>query len=194
MSAAKAVFSRTEYADVTVADILATAGVSRGTFYGYFASKEDVFLAMWRAHLAEAETRSRLRDSAGRPRPPHPIGKERSREIVTAAVVESVREWRTKPALMKAFATFKLLRPEFARPVLNQMALSLLTRAAWLRADADSGFLKVPVPELAFFAIDSMIEGLLFQIFGSSVLPFAELPDEELARQIVGIWFDGVYR
>jgi AcrR family transcriptional regulator len=43
LDAAKQVLEERGYAATTVADITAAAGVSRATFYVYFASKEDVF-------------------------------------------------------------------------------------------------------------------------------------------------------
>jgi AcrR family transcriptional regulator len=46
LTAARAVFERDGYFDARVADIAAEASVGHGTFYTYFASKEDVFIAV----------------------------------------------------------------------------------------------------------------------------------------------------
>lgn len=46
LTAATAVFARRGYRAAGIADIIATAGVARGTFYLYFASKAEVFLAI----------------------------------------------------------------------------------------------------------------------------------------------------
>jgi AcrR family transcriptional regulator len=46
LDAAARVFTARGYEDTTVAAITAEAGVSRATMYVYFASKEDVFLAL----------------------------------------------------------------------------------------------------------------------------------------------------
>lgn len=43
VTAARAVFERRGYARTTIADVAGEAGVSRATFYVYFASKQDVF-------------------------------------------------------------------------------------------------------------------------------------------------------
>lgn len=46
LSAATAVFAQRGYRAAGISDIVATAGVARGTFYLYFASKAEVFLAI----------------------------------------------------------------------------------------------------------------------------------------------------
>lgn len=46
LRAGQAVFERTSYFEVRVADIAAEAKVSHGTFYTYFTSKDDVLMAL----------------------------------------------------------------------------------------------------------------------------------------------------
>ncbi|MEV5834730.1 helix-turn-helix domain-containing protein [Nocardia sp. NPDC052112] len=46
LDAAAAVFAERGYDKTTVADITAAAGVSRATMYVYFASKDEIFLAL----------------------------------------------------------------------------------------------------------------------------------------------------
>ncbi len=46
LSAARIVFARDGYYKASVADIIAEAGVARGTFYNYFESKRAVFQAV----------------------------------------------------------------------------------------------------------------------------------------------------
>jgi AcrR family transcriptional regulator len=46
LTAATAVFAQRGYRAAGISDIVATAGVARGTFYLYFASKAEVFLAI----------------------------------------------------------------------------------------------------------------------------------------------------
>ena len=48
VAAARRVFERDGYAAARVADIAVEAGVAHGSFYTYFGSKQDVFLAVMR--------------------------------------------------------------------------------------------------------------------------------------------------
>ena len=48
LAAARRVFEREGYFDARVADIAAEAGVSHGSFYTYFSSKQDIFVALAR--------------------------------------------------------------------------------------------------------------------------------------------------
>jgi len=53
------VASRTGYAEVSIADLTARAGVSRQTFYEQFADKEDLFLAAYRQSAQQVLARLR---------------------------------------------------------------------------------------------------------------------------------------
>jgi AcrR family transcriptional regulator len=46
LEAATTVFARKGYRHTSVADIIEAAGIARGTFYLYFQSKEEIFLAL----------------------------------------------------------------------------------------------------------------------------------------------------
>jgi len=48
VAAARRVFERDGYSGARVADITAEAGVAHGSFYTYFASRQDVFVAVMR--------------------------------------------------------------------------------------------------------------------------------------------------
>ena len=46
MRAAKRIFERDGFLDARITDITAAAGTATGSFYKYFASKEEIFLAV----------------------------------------------------------------------------------------------------------------------------------------------------
>ena len=55
MNAACALFLQRNYADVTMTQIAALSGLSKGAVYHHFSSKEDLYLSMMRADLSEKQ-------------------------------------------------------------------------------------------------------------------------------------------
>lgn len=53
LGAAARTFAHVPYEDVTVEDLLRASGISRGTFYKYFRSKEDVLVALYERMTTE---------------------------------------------------------------------------------------------------------------------------------------------
>src|SRR5579863_4981543 len=67
---AKRIFARKGYHRTNVADIIARAGIARGTFYLYFQNKKDLFEELLEQVLSELTSRiERLRIAPGRPDP-----------------------------------------------------------------------------------------------------------------------------
>lgn len=67
---AKRIFARKGYHKTNVADIIARAGIARGTFYLYFQNKKDLFEELLEQVLGELTSRiERLRIAPGRPDP-----------------------------------------------------------------------------------------------------------------------------
>lgn len=67
LEAARSLFIEKNYADVTIADIVAKAEISKGALYHHFSSKEDLYLRMMHHFLAEIQksTQSVADNSAG---------------------------------------------------------------------------------------------------------------------------------
>jgi len=67
---AKRIFARKGYHRTNVADIIARAGIARGTFYLYFQNKKDLFEELLEQVVGELTSRiERLRIAPGRPDP-----------------------------------------------------------------------------------------------------------------------------
>lgn len=92
LRAAEAVFATTGYGAVTVADVTAEAGVSRATFYVYFATKAEVFAA-----LAE-DVRDELCAAQDVPSTGPPAA------VWTAAMAGYLRAWTTRIGLLRIMA------------------------------------------------------------------------------------------
>jgi AcrR family transcriptional regulator len=68
VKAAREVFERDGFLDARITDIAATAGVATGSFYTYFASKEDAFAAVIE-EVSDEMLHPRLREFADRDDP-----------------------------------------------------------------------------------------------------------------------------
>ena len=53
LEAARALFTEKQYADVTLKEVAAIAGVTKGALYHHFATKEDLYLSMMHHYLGE---------------------------------------------------------------------------------------------------------------------------------------------
>ena len=103
LAAALACFARTGYHATTMGDVAAQAGVSKGTPYLYFASKEELYVALhdaWDCALAErvdAEVAQLSAVERGSPR-------RVLRAVVTAVGAHVVEQEQTCRVLMEARA------------------------------------------------------------------------------------------
>jgi AcrR family transcriptional regulator len=66
LGAAKAVFERDGFLDARISDIAGEAGVSYGSFYHYFSSKDEAFREVARAQEAQLDAHLDLHGRAGR--------------------------------------------------------------------------------------------------------------------------------
>lgn len=146
-SAAWDLFGKKGYESTTVAQIAAAAGVSRRTFFRYYASKEDVLTAT-SDDLAEAM----LAAMAGRPRDEPPlVSIERALVPVLEGQLKAAHRFRTIIRLLRESRTLR-------RAMLERHAL-MEERLATLLADrlgADPT--KDSAPALLAFVARAMMD------------------------------------
>ncbi len=146
-SAAWDLFGKKGYESTTVAEIAAAAGVSRRTFFRYYASKEDVLTATT-DDLAEAM----LAAMAGRPRDEPPlVSIERALVLVLEGQLKAADRSRTIIRLLRESRTLR-------RAMLERHAL-MEERLATLLADrlgADPS--KNSTPALLAFVARAMMD------------------------------------
>jgi len=130
------------YAEITVDDIIAKAGISRSTFYEHFSSKDDIFAASLRIPLTILADAMRVQDNTAElkllmdhfweNRAVVPgMFKGPAREVMTAVLVELIEE-RFK--LDRVGSPHPLLIPP--RLAATQIAESLLAPVtAWLMGE-----------------------------------------------------------
>jgi len=194
IEAAHRVFCRSEYAEVTVNDILQEAGVSRGTYYGYFSDKESAFAAVWREVAEGTRREMRLPKSDGRYRVPHETDPTQLRGLVYERILVDIRLWRREPNFMRATIVFRALRPDLALPIVDESRESTRAASEWVARDKEAGFLNNIDPLVATLSLAAMLEWFLFLTVGNAFPDFPDLGDDTLAEQLTTIWFNGAYR
>ncbi|MCV7285174.1 TetR/AcrR family transcriptional regulator [Mycolicibacterium wolinskyi] len=105
LDAAETLLTTRGYVHMTVGDIAEAAGITRSTLYFYFASKQDILIAL------VARTVSALQQDSvsalSRAAPIH--------EVIEAALEHTARQWREHGVVMRAAVDFASTIPEVDR-------------------------------------------------------------------------------
>lgn len=105
LDAAEDLLSSTGYADMTVGDIAAAAGITRGALYFYFGSKQEVLTAL------VARTVQALQEKAGSARTDTgPVD-----EVIAAALQRTAQLWREHGPVMRMAVDLGSTVPEVDR-------------------------------------------------------------------------------
>ena len=165
LDAARDAFLEHGYGDVSIADIVASSGISVGSIYHHFGGKSELFIALYLKHRKEYEDAVRVAVAA-----PRQAGVTVGSELFLAgsrAYLETAWERR-------AFA--QLLLDDAGPPALRSMRT--LRSQAWVRSNAtllrewDS-----PVGRLRASVITSMI--------GSAAREVSACPDQAGAAAMI---------
>lgn len=145
LDAALVCLERNDYQGVTTRELLAEAGLSTGTFYNYFAAKEDLYEALAEEALAADVARLVAEDRRGVPLGPALLDFLRLQVFAnptTAMAVSSLRaRMHASPAAAEA-----VIR-------LNHYVVETLTPV--VRASAEEGFLR---PDLDAEALVELVD------------------------------------
>jgi AcrR family transcriptional regulator len=155
LEAAAAVFARSGFHESRMDDIAAEAGVSKGTLYWYFESKDDLIQTlldrMIEQEIAQAETFMEM-----------DIPTSEKMERLTDVVVEDIK--RMKPLMPILFEFFSLMmRRNTIKEVLGGYYQSYIDAMLPIVEDGiQRGEFKKVDPEEVTIAIGSIIEGTIF--------------------------------
>ena len=177
VSAARSVFAERGFAGTRMGDLADAAGVSHGTVYTYFDTKEDVLLAVLddvRADLTDAMTQPRLRDPIAR---------------VQAANRAYLDGYRTHAQLLQVAQEASAGDSRFADVLLDLRRTHVARVAAAIRKLQNE---NLAAPDLdahtAAAALCGMVEG-----FAAHWLGRGEVHDEAVAtRTLTQLWVRGL--
>lgn len=173
--------AKQDFADLTIADILSAAGVSRGTFYFYFDGKHDV--------LGELVSRSvALGRDAASPWLANPADKTAA---LRAGTIAGAQLWRANAPVLRAIVENWRTDPRLTTLWLEQMRS--FTDAAIAQISADPQALE----RLAVVDITGLASALtwlgerLYYLAATDTPPFND--QDTLIDTLVHIWTSTLY-
>ncbi len=175
VAAARRVFERDGYVDARLVDVTAEAGCSIGTFYTWFASKEEVFAAVL-DEVQEAMLHPTLRESAD---PDDPVA------AIEAGNRAYLLAYRRNARLMRLLEQVAAVDDGF-RELRRRRSSAFVERNARSIADLQRRGLADPGldPLIAARALSSMVSRMAYSAF---VLG-DELPVEVLVATLTRLW------
>ena len=123
--------------ELTVAQIIAAAGISRGNFYHYFASKHDVLVALVQQIFEEVYGESQPWNE--------PLGKSRDRTMA-ASVARSIDMWTSHGAVIRATVENMHAVPALATVWQTMLQRFVVTIADQIRYERDRGVAPAGAP------------------------------------------------
>jgi AcrR family transcriptional regulator len=177
-------FARKGYRRAAISDIIARAGVARGTFYLYFPGKESIFLAIL------DDFHERLHRMLQAPEPPVPLAEHNGR----AMLQRTLRRWLQQFAAHRDAAVVVLkeatsIDPRFEAGALRIRELGLAYFAERFRRCQRRGLMSDTVPadvlaQLQMGMIDAAVSGYVLGAVSTDV--------DALARQLAMFAWNGL--
>jgi len=156
LEGARAVFLNSGFDGASVNDIVRAAGVSKGTLYAYFSSKEAVFEAIIRGELSsQAERMCQFEPGAG--------GVRETLFNFGVRLLEKMND-PSKVALTRVVIAAAGKFPQLGKAFYESGPLFGATRLAReLRALGEAGALNVPDPERAAWHLIDLCTGAMYK-------------------------------
>jgi AcrR family transcriptional regulator len=184
VDAARRIFERDGVREARVADITREAGVATGSFYTYFARKEDAFVAVLEELREEMLHPEGLADGTGGRDGGDPVA------AIAAANLAYLRSYRRHARLMGLMEQLAAIDDEVAR-ARRERADAFIARNARAIARLQAAGLADPSldPLLAAHAVSSMVSRTAAQAFVHGTI---EADVETLADQLTRLWVNAL--
>jgi AcrR family transcriptional regulator len=173
---ARTVFERDGFLDARIADIAAEAGVATGSFYSYFATKEEAFAAVM-SEVQEEMLHPQVREAV-----PAGGGPLASIEAANRAYLLAYRRNAKLMALMDQVFT---IDPEFKRLRMERARAFARRNAASIRRLQEQGLADPTLDPMATaYAMDAMVSRMASLVFvGGHRMGF-----EALVQTLTRLW------
>lgn len=142
LDATERLLARHHFEDISIHQILEVSGVSIGSFYARFRSKDDLLPHLYQAYSDELRARMAVETDPAR------WARLTLGELIQALVSQAVRAYRERPGLLRAVALLARSRPRaIAQSALRERDDQYRAAAALLLARRAE--IRHPAPELA---------------------------------------------
>jgi TetR/AcrR family transcriptional regulator, ethionamide resistance regulator len=180
LDATRALLGQRRFDELSVADILAAAGVSRGTFYFYFAGKPEVLADLVRDAIRQGQEAARPWLARS--------GPDEHYATVRHGISEGARLWRAQAPVLRAIVENWRGDPELTGLWLQMMGGFTAATAARIRADSPGG---LPVDADALAGALTWLGERLYYLAAIGVAPFDD--QDVLVSVLTHIWMSSVY-
>jgi AcrR family transcriptional regulator len=181
LGATRDLLARTRFSDLSVADILAAAGVSRGSFYFYFDSKHAVLAelvrrAVQRGHEAAAPWLSAPQDTTA---------------ALRAGITDGAHLWRENAAVLRAIVENWRTDSRLSDLWLEQMQTFTDAAVAQISADPRATARLAGLDITAVAGSLTWLGERLYYLAASGVPPFDN--EATLIETMLAIWTSTLY-
>lgn len=184
LDATEALLAERRFDEISVADILAAAGVARGSFYFYFTDKHDVLAELVRQAVARGH-------EAAQPW----LGSETTdnrRAMIRHGIAQGARLWREQAPVLRAIVENWRSDPRLTALWLEQMNSYTAATAERLEFERASGQLRADVPDPAALATAlTWLGERLYYLAAVDVPPFGD--EQSLVDVLTHIWMTSLY-
>jgi len=170
-----------QFADLTVSDILSAAGISRGTFYFYFDSKQDVLAELVRRAVAQGH-------DAASPWLANPTDKVSALRTGTAA---GARLWMANAPILRAIVENWRTDPRLTALWLEQMRTFTDATIAQIKADPETVKRLAGVNVVALASSLTWLSERVYYLAATETPPFDD--QDAVVDILVHIWASALY-
>lgn len=172
------------FSDLSVADILAEAGVSRASFYFYFASKYAALSAVSERAIDDvyAVSQSWLQRADGEP----PLS------ALEEAMHGALTQWRTHGPVLRAVVEATVSAPQIDALWHRLIGRFVSAATAQIERERDAGVAPDGMDAQTLAAMLTwMTERALYLAVSASAPQFAD--EDRLAQTLAGVWWRAIY-
>lgn len=182
LDAARRVFADKGYIRATVQDIIESTGLSRGTFYLYFRSTDDIFVRTITKVVDEIVASSRVRSG------------ETLRQRVYDSNLRYFEIFSANRGLLHAFLEASYVDPEIGRMHSEMRNAYIIRVRDHLERQRQLGRCLPIEPDAAALSLAMMVEGTAQAFAVLKMEPFEKsLELKKLCTQVTDIWCRAVY-